>query len=213
MVAIGLSLACLAVIGVAGLALFSRHVGRKVEAALPPLGRFLDLGDTRIHYLDEGAGPPVLLVHGLGGQMRNFTPLRQALQQQGFRTIAIDRPGSGYSTRPSDAPATPMAQARIVAEVVRWLGLEQPLILGHSLGGAVALAVALDFPDAVGGLVLLAPLTQPQAGCRYRSAGSPSARPCCAGWWPARSRCRSGSPRAGRRSRSCSRPNGRPATS
>lgn len=162
MVVIVLFLVCLGLLAAAGLALFSRHVARKVEATLPSLGQFLDLGGTQIHYLDEGVGPPILLVHGLGGQMRNFTPLRQSLQQRGFRTIAIDRPGSGHSTRRRNAAAGPTAQAWVIAEVVRRLGLERPLILGHSLGGAVALATALDFPHAVGGLVLLAPLTQPQ---------------------------------------------------
>jgi pimeloyl-ACP methyl ester carboxylesterase len=163
MAVIALSLACLGLLVAVGLAVFSRHVARKVEAALPPLGQFLDLGDTRIHYLDEGAGPPIVLVHGLGGQMRNFTALRQALQRHGYRTISIDRPGSGHSTRPWNAPAGPRAQARILAEILQRLGLARPLILGHSLGGAVALALALDFPDAAGGLVLLAPATQPQA--------------------------------------------------
>jgi len=144
-----------------GLALFSRQIARKVEAALPPLGRFFEFGEARIHYLDEGTGPAIVLVHGLGGQMRHFTALGQALRRRGLRTIAIDRPGSGHSSR--FQTAAPSAQARAVAELIRHLGLERPLVVGHSLGGAVALALALDFPETAGGLVLLAPLTQPQA--------------------------------------------------
>jgi pimeloyl-ACP methyl ester carboxylesterase len=71
-------------------------------------------------------------------------------------------PGSGYSTRPPQASAAIFAQARTLAKFAEALHLEQPLVVGHSLGGAIALALALNHPQQVGGLALLAPLTHPQ---------------------------------------------------
>jgi len=79
-----------------------------------------------------------------------------------FRVISLDRPGSGYSTRRSGTPADLPAQARQIAAFIKTLDLDKPLVLGHSLGGAIALALALDHPHAVSGLVLVAPLTHPQ---------------------------------------------------
>ena len=58
---------------VAGLVLFTAWTARQAEKRLPPRGRFIDVDGARIHYLDEGTGPTLLLVHGLGGHMLNFT--------------------------------------------------------------------------------------------------------------------------------------------
>jgi pimeloyl-ACP methyl ester carboxylesterase len=74
--------------------------------------------------------------------------------------IAIDRPGSGYSARSHRTPASLAAQSATIARLVQALGLERPLVVGHSLGGAVSLALALDHPSCVGALALVAPLTQ-----------------------------------------------------
>jgi pimeloyl-ACP methyl ester carboxylesterase len=75
--------------------------------------------------------------------------------------VAFDRPGSGYSTRAAGSPAGVREQAATLAKAIRALKLDRPLIVGHSLGGAVALALALDHSDCVGGLALIAPLTHP----------------------------------------------------
>jgi pimeloyl-ACP methyl ester carboxylesterase len=144
---------------VAALVLFTAYTARRVEAALPPLGKFLDVDGVRLHYIDQGAGQPLLFIHGLGGQARHFTYAVTEQLSADHRVIVIDRPGSGHSTRPSDAAAGPRAQARTIAAFVRALGIEQPVVVGHSLGGAVALALALDHPDVVRALALVAPLT------------------------------------------------------
>ena len=153
-----LSLALLA----AALALFAVYIRRRVEATVPPLGRFVQVGDTRLHIVEQGTGPALLLVHGLGAQLRNFTYALTARLAADFRVVCVDRPGCGYSTRPAHVPASLPGQAATIAGLIATLGLDRPIIVGHSYGGAVALALTLNHPTAVGGLALLAPLTHAQ---------------------------------------------------
>ncbi|HWN74738.1 MAG TPA: alpha/beta hydrolase [Candidatus Udaeobacter sp.] len=142
-----------------GLVIFTAVTARRVEQALPPRGQFIEVSGARIHYLDKGAGPPLVILHGLGGQIGNFTyALLEQLTDE-FRVILMDRPGSGYSRRAPGATGRLTEQASIVTEFIRKLGLQRPLLVGHSLGGAIALGVALDHPEAVKGLALIASLT------------------------------------------------------
>lgn len=147
----------------AGLALGSALLARDAERNVPADGDHLDVEGARLHYVDHGgSGPPVVMVHGLGGQIRNFTHSLTDLLDDEYRVVAVDRPGSGYST-PRDGGTRPTIrdQGRLVARFMDKLGLERPLLVGHSLGGAVSLAAALAAPGRLGGLALLAPLTQP----------------------------------------------------
>ena len=148
---------------VAGLVLFAANTARKVEAAVPPCGQFIEIDGQRLHYVDTGGtGPAIVMIHGLGGTLWNFTYALVDKLSGEFRVIAVDRPGSGYSARADDAPAKLSAQADTLAKFVRALGLKQPLLVGHSLGGALSLAIALDHPDCAGALALIAPLTHAQ---------------------------------------------------
>ena len=145
----------------AGLALFSQWQGRRAEAAVPPDGRFVDVGGARLHYVDIGEGPAIVMVHGLGGQLRNFT-YALADRLPNHRLIIIDRPRSGYSSAPKGVEPGIKEQADLIAGAIDALGLKRPLLVGHSLGGAVSLSLALDHPGLVSALALIAPLTQPQ---------------------------------------------------
>jgi len=146
-----------------GLVLFTAWTARQVEKKMPPCGQFIDIDGTRLHYLDQGSGPPLLLIHGLAGQVHNFAHSLLGRLAHDYRVVVLDRPGSGYSSLPNDALAPLPAQARIISRFCRALGLERPLVVGHSLGGAIALALALDHPEQVGGLALIAPVThQPE---------------------------------------------------
>lgn len=148
---------------VAGLVLFTANTARKVEAAVPPCGQFIEIDGQRLHYVDtRGAGPAIVMIHGLGGTLWNYTYALVDKLSGEFRVIVVDRPGSGYSARPDDAPAKLSAQANTLAKFMRALGLKQPLLVGHSLGGALSLAIALDHPDCAGALALIAPLTHAQ---------------------------------------------------
>jgi pimeloyl-ACP methyl ester carboxylesterase len=145
-----------------GLVVFAARTARWVEQALPPLGRSIKIDGGRIQYFDQGSGPALLLIHGLTGQMRHFTYSLLDKLTADYRVVILDRPGSGYSTRPPLASAAIAAQARTIARFAEAIGLERPLVVGHSLGGAIALSLALNFPGQVGGLALLAPATHPQ---------------------------------------------------
>jgi len=141
---------------------FSAWMTRRIEAAVPINGRFVEVDGERFHYVEEGKGPPLVMIHGLMGSSRNLTYALSGQLREHFRVITLDRPGSGYSTRRKGTAADLPAQARQIAAFINVLGLDKPLVLGHSLGGAISLALALDHPAAVSGLVLLAPLTHPQ---------------------------------------------------
>ncbi|GAA0737088.1 alpha/beta fold hydrolase [Sphingomonas japonica] len=156
----GMALAAAGAVG-GGLALWSAYAARGAQAMAPAQGRFVDVPGARLHYVDRGSGPVLLLVHGLLGNLRHFSyGLVDALAKD-FRVIAVDRPGSGYSVATGkDAPDIAQ-QARIILAFADALGLDTPLLVGHSLGGAVALAAAVLAPDRFRGLALIAPLTQP----------------------------------------------------
>ena len=168
--------AALAAVAGAGLALFTGWTARKVERVLPPQGRFIEVQGNRIHLLDVGSGPAIVVVHGLGGQMRNFTYGLVDRLKDRYRVVVMERPGAGYSGRARGASARLGVQAEVVAGVISALGLRRPLLVGHSLGGALALAVALQHREAVGGLALVSPLTQPQDAvpAAFRALAIPS---------------------------------------
>ncbi|MFL6844444.1 MAG: alpha/beta fold hydrolase [Allosphingosinicella sp.] len=152
----------LALVG-GGLAAFSGATARKIEKAVPRDGELVEVNGEKLHVVDRGSGPPIVLIHGLGGQLRNFGKAMVDDLARDRRLILVDRPGSGYSTRAPDSSARLRVQAEAIAELIRILKLESPLIVGHSLGGALALSLALNHPDVVGGLALVAPLTQVQS--------------------------------------------------
>jgi pimeloyl-ACP methyl ester carboxylesterase len=156
-----LGLACVGLAIGGGLLLFTVHIVRQVERALPPAGRFVDVPGARLHLVERGQGPALLLVHGLAGQLCHFTyGIVDQLASQ-YRVVAVDRPGSGYSVRMPGASAALAAQADVLAALIDTLQLGRTLVVGHSLGGAVALALAQRHPGRVAGLVLVAPLTHP----------------------------------------------------
>jgi pimeloyl-ACP methyl ester carboxylesterase len=154
----------LAIVAIVCLVAFTAVIAYSVERTAPPLGRWIDVDGTRLHYIDIGQGPPIVMIHGLGGQSRHFTYGVADRLKNDFRIVIFDRPGSGYSTRPAKASARLRAQAAVIADAMQRLGLERSLVVGHSMGGAIALAIAQDNPQLVRGLALIAPLTHPVKG-------------------------------------------------
>lgn len=156
MILIPLGMAGIAGLGLAG---WSAYVARRAEEWVPADGQFAEVAGARLHYVDQGEGPAIVMVHGLMGQLRNFSHTLAGRLAKDHRVILVDRPGWGHSALTGPRPGI-AGQATMIAELIEQLGLERPLLVGHSLGGAVALALGLDRPERVRGLGLIAPLTQ-----------------------------------------------------
>lgn len=147
----------------AGSAATQRFGARRVqsaEAAFPPIGQFVAVDGTRVHYTQEGSGPDLILLHGAGGNLREFTFQHVDLLKDRYRVTCFDRPGLGYTDRPASVDQgawategeSPQMQAELLREAARQLGIRTPIIAGHSFGGIVAMAWAvlgLDHADAV----------------------------------------------------------------
>jgi pimeloyl-ACP methyl ester carboxylesterase len=169
--AITIALGVAAALG--GAAIYNRAQARRAERDNPPLGRFLELDGIRLHYLDEGPADtgttgggesPVVLLHG------NTVTLDDWIVSGVFdlvavsrRVVAFDRPGFGYSERPRDRSWAPAAQANLLRRACRRLGIERPVVVGHSWATLVALAWALRAPEEVAGLVLVSGYYYPSA--------------------------------------------------
>ena len=144
-----------------GLHLLTRRIAAQAEAAIPPVGTFTEVPGGRIHWTEQGEGPPLLCIHGLGGALQNYTYALAPLLARDFRVIVVDRPGCGHSERRGPEAATLPEQARMIAAFLDAIGVETAAVVGHSLGGAVALQLARQHPGKVRALALLCPLTQP----------------------------------------------------
>jgi pimeloyl-ACP methyl ester carboxylesterase len=154
--------ALFAAAGLAGAAALVKATTSRVERLSPPAGRFVEVDGVRLHYIDQGEGPPLVLLHGLGSMIEDFRLsglVAQAAQR--YRVIAFDRPGYGHSTRPRNARWGPVAQAHLIRKALHALNVDRPIVLGHSLGSLVASALALEFPAAARGLVLASGLYFP----------------------------------------------------
>lgn len=146
----------------AALVLWSAHVARGVERWVPMDGRQVEVPGVRMHVVEMGPAdaPAIVMIHGIMSQLRVFTYALAGRLAGDHRVIVMDRPGWGYSTL--TGPRLDLsAQADAVAAAIARLGLEKPLLVGHSMGGAVSLALALRHPQAVRALGLIAPYTQP----------------------------------------------------
>jgi pimeloyl-ACP methyl ester carboxylesterase len=121
------------------------------------LGQFVSVDGLRLHYMSKGTGRPVVFIHGNPGSHQDYSMTVLGDVANSFRALAFDRPGHGYSERRNGTSTTVEVQASLLRDALRSLGVEKPLIVGHSWGGAVALAMALQHEEDLSGLVLLAP--------------------------------------------------------
>jgi pimeloyl-ACP methyl ester carboxylesterase len=145
------------------------------EAYDPLVGQFITVDATRLHYLDRGTGTPVVLLHGNGSMIADFVSSGiTECTDAGYRVVAFDRPGFGSSERPRGRRWGPFEQARLLLQAFAHLDIERPIIVGHSWGTLVALALALEGSKDVAGLVLLSgyyyPMPRPRAKTRQATA-------------------------------------------
>lgn len=153
------------VVALAGAAVFNHASARSAEIEYPPIGTLIEVDGVMVHYLDTGGeGAPIVLVHGNGSLIEDFvvSGLVDRLAAS-HRVIAFDRPGYGYTERPADRIWTAQAQAALFVAAARAIGIERPIVVGHSWGTLVALAWALDHPGEVAALGLLSGYYYPSA--------------------------------------------------
>lgn len=160
----------------------------QAEQAFPPVGQFVDVAGGRVHYVQEGSGPHLILLHGAGGNLREFTFDLMGRLTDRYTVTAFDRPGLGYTDRvpgvEKGATATegdsPLQQAAMLREAAINLGISDPILVGHSFGGIVSYAWAVhdldtNSPVNAKAVVSLAGVTMPwpgDLGTYYRINGS-----------------------------------------
>jgi len=118
--------------------------------------KFVTVDDTRLHFVIKGEGRPVVLIHGNPGSGQDWTRVFGPLSGL-HKVIAFDRPGHGRSERPKHIDVTVEVQARLLHDALKQLHVERPIVVGHSWGGALALVYAINYPQEVAGVVLVAP--------------------------------------------------------
>ncbi|MGB0505311.1 MAG: alpha/beta fold hydrolase [Pikeienuella sp.] len=136
----------------------------KSETAYPPSGKFMTVDGLKVHYVDQGSGPTVILIHGANSSLLDWTFTMMAKLTPNYRVIAFDRPGFGYSDRIAIDGANPETQAKLLSRAAYKLGVNQAVIVGHSLGGSLAASWALNDPAQVAGIAMLAGATFPWGG-------------------------------------------------
>ncbi|WP_022703799.1 alpha/beta fold hydrolase [Pseudorhodobacter ferrugineus] len=132
------------------------------EATFPPTGQFVTVQGARIHVDVQGAGPDLVLIHGASGSSRDFTFNLASRLKSNYRVISFDRPGMGYSDSLPGTDLSPLAQADALIAAAQQLGAKNPIVLGHSYGGSVAMAWALRATPRA--LVIVSGATMPFPG-------------------------------------------------
>ncbi len=127
------------------------------ESQYPPEGKRINIEGTRVHVEVHGTGPDLVLIHGASGNTRDFTFSMVDKLKEHYRVIVMDRPGLGWTDQPQGYGAlwetsgeSPQVQARLLRAAADQVGVDNPVVLGHSFGGAVAMAWAQQFDDTAG---------------------------------------------------------------
>jgi pimeloyl-ACP methyl ester carboxylesterase len=156
------------VVALAGLALVTQAGVLLIQRAFPAQGRMVEVAGATLHVVELGprdaAGPPIVMLHGASS---NLEAMRQSVGErlaQNHRVILVDRPGHGWSARERLADSTPAIQGRMIEQALAKLGVGRAIIVAHSWAGALGLRMALDYPERVAGVVLLAPVVYPWPG-------------------------------------------------
>lgn len=154
----------------------------RAEERKPPVGSFVEVGETRVHYKMMGEGPDLVMLHGASGNLNDFTLGFAERMSDRYRVILFDRPGLGWTDRlPGKSgpwqndEETPQEQAALLQAAADQLGIETPIVLGHSFGGIVALAWGLARPTETSALVLVGAVAEPwpgELGWTYKVNGS-----------------------------------------
>lgn len=160
--------AIIVVAALAVLALITQAGVLVLQRAFPTNGKMIEVAGATLNVVDIGprdaAGPPVVMLHGASS---NLEVMRQPLGErlaENHRVILIDRPGHGWSMRARPEDSTPAIQGRMIDEALGKLGVSSAVFVVHSWSGALGARMALDYPERVAGLVMLAPVAYPWPG-------------------------------------------------
>src|SRR3981189_1144706 len=158
----------LVVVAPLALALITQAGVLILQRTYPVQGKIIEVAGAKLNVVDIGprdaAGPPVVMIHGASS---NLEVMRQPLGDMlatNHRVILIDRPGHGWSTRAEPADSTPAVQARMTDQALQELGVGPVILVVHSWSGALGARMALDYPQRLAGLVMLAPVAYPWPG-------------------------------------------------
>lgn len=167
--------AAVGVVALAVAALVNRRNAKTAERRSPPQGQFLEIDGVRLHYVERGKGKPLVLLHGNGSMIQDFESsglLDKAATK--YRVIVFDRPGFGHSQRPRGTLWSPEAQADLIHEALVDLGATPAVVLGHSWGASVAVALALKHKTSVQALVLASGYYYPTGRVDVAAASGPA---------------------------------------
>ena len=150
-----LAVAAVGALAMAASAFVNHRLAVAAERRNPPRGRFVVVNGVRLHYVERGKGEPLVLLHGNGSMIQDFASSGLIeTASKAYRVIVFDRPGYGHSERPRSTMWTAEAQAEVIQAALRKIGISKAIVLGHSWGCSVAVALALRSPNLVGSLVL-----------------------------------------------------------
>ncbi|HUQ34897.1 MAG TPA: alpha/beta hydrolase [Aestuariivirga sp.] len=142
-------------VALAASAFMNERLAAAAERRNPPKGKFVRAKGLRLHYVEHGKGEPLVLLHGNGSMVQDFESSGLIeTASKAYRVIAFDRPGYGHSERPRNRIWTAKAQAEVIQAALGKIGVSKAIVLGHSWGCSVAVALALKSPKQVKALVL-----------------------------------------------------------
>jgi len=127
---------------------------RRYPAGTPFRAQYRTIDGTRLRMIDSGNGTPVVFIHGIGASLYGWRYALPAVVAAGYRGVAFDNRGFGFSDKPAHGYSN-AAYARLVVTLLDSLGISSAVLVGHSMGGAIAAEVALANPDRVRGMVLI----------------------------------------------------------
>jgi pimeloyl-ACP methyl ester carboxylesterase len=152
----------------AALALLTQAGVLALERRFPAHSQFIEVAGARLHIQELGprdaAGPPIVMIHGASSNLEAMRRPLGDLLANNHRVILIDRPGRGWSTRDDLQNSLPATQAKMIDEALDRLGVPRAIVVVHSMAGALGARMALDYPQRVAGLVMLAPVVYPWPG-------------------------------------------------
>lgn len=151
---IALSLALLLVASLAALARPDLPAAELEARYGQPPSQFMEIDGVRLHFRDEGSGPPLVLIHGTFSSLHTWQGWVEALQAD-YRLLRLDLPGHGLTGPRPDGDYSRRADVELVASWLDELGLERVSLAGNSLGGAIAWRFALAYPERVDKLILI----------------------------------------------------------